>query len=47
MWPPVPPAMTSAVGHHARPPRISTRFSWSMRSTTASAIMFIRMAEPP
>ena len=27
MWPPVPPAMTSAHVRHARPPRISTLFS--------------------
>ena len=29
------------------PPRISCRFSMSMRSTIASAIMFITIAEPP
>ena len=33
---------------HQRPPRcIRMRFSWSMRSTTARATMFIKMAEPP
>ena len=32
---------------HARPPRIICLFSASMRSTTAMAIRFIMMAEPP
>ena len=44
--PPVPAAMTSEV-LHARPPRISCRFSMSTRSTIASATMFITIAEPP
>ena len=32
---------------HARPPRISCRFSISTRNTTASAIRFIMIADPP
>ena len=32
---------------HARPPRISCRFSTSTRSTIASATRFITIAEPP
>ena len=35
------------LGTHARPPCIICRFSKSMRSTTAMAIMLSRMAEPP
>ncbi len=31
----------------SRPPRISDRFSMSMRSTMASETRFIRIAEPP
>ncbi len=32
---------------HVWPPLISTRFSQSMRNTTARATRFMRMAEPP